>query len=716
MLTAGALPLYGDLGKERRVTSKARPQSFSGERATVTLLVLAALLILALRPVDAGAAIALRSTASGHNAGGSSLILPAPSGVAAGDVLVATADVTHAATITPPSGWASVRSDLHPSGNQLRQATFVRVATASEPATYTWAFSAAHAAAGGILAYSGVDAVSPVAASSGQPATASTQVVAPSVAPTTAGGVLVAIFGVAATRAITPPSGMAGRVADGAAIAAGEKTSVATADQTLPLAGPTGSRVATVATATDGIGQLVALRPAAPSSGDTTPPSVALTAPAGGATVSGTVTVAATASDNVGVASVQFQLDGAAIGAPDTSSPYALAWNTTTVADGSHYLTAVAKDAAGNATTAARVSLTVANNAPASTIFNTTPLYTTLNHSQYGTYVGATQACDLTGLPGIRSGSDHAISFVSGGATYQGCYSINENVGAPMPPGGKRPAVFVFPPGYPRPASTSAEVNVAGNVPQGIMAQGKQKGWDMIYLGLFKFSGGTYEFTYDQVYADYTRAAIADLIAQHQTDPSRIYSFGTSGGGREPTFMACHISDLFSAVVALGGRIHGPALNGTVATYDRCGRPANPISQMYVYANQAQNPQGSPVENYHVHVTPTHTSLTSADIANIVTLPSPQQNHYAMEHVGEAFAYWNGCANNLVGRTAQNVTVGIAPNTSPNTQLWQWTACGDKRGGTSGDVDLYILPGPHGIEPRVMDDGRAFQFLDDHVG
>ena len=40
-----------------------------------------------------------------------------------------------------------------------------------------------------------------------------------------------------------------------------------------------------------------------------------MTAPAAGATVSGTVSVSATASDNVGVVGVQFLLDGANLGA-----------------------------------------------------------------------------------------------------------------------------------------------------------------------------------------------------------------------------------------------------------------------------------------------------------------------------------------------------------------------------------------------------------------
>src|SRR5262249_25439186 len=94
---------------------------------------------------------------------------------------------------------------------------------------------------------------------------------------------------------------------------------------------------------------------------DTTAPTVSLTSPTAGATVSGTITVSANASDNVGVVGVQFKLDGANLGAEDTASPYTVSWNTTGVANGSHTLTAVARDAAGNVTTAAAVPVTVNN-------------------------------------------------------------------------------------------------------------------------------------------------------------------------------------------------------------------------------------------------------------------------------------------------------------------------------------------------------------------
>jgi hypothetical protein len=105
---------------------------------------------------------------------------------------------------------------------------------------------------------------------------------------------------------------------------------------------------------------IAALPTTSPS--DTVAPTVSLTAPAGGASVSGTsVTVSATAADNVGVAGVQFRLDGVNLGAEDTTAPYSISWNTTLTGNGSHNLTAVARDAATNSTVSAPVTVTVAN-------------------------------------------------------------------------------------------------------------------------------------------------------------------------------------------------------------------------------------------------------------------------------------------------------------------------------------------------------------------
>jgi hypothetical protein len=82
-------------------------------------------------------------------------------------------------------------------------------------------------------------------------------------------------------------------------------------------------------------------------SADTQAPSVSITNPADGATVSGTVSVTASASDNVGVTQVRFYVDGS-LKTTDTSSPYSYSWDTTGYSDDSHTVQAVAYDAAGN--------------------------------------------------------------------------------------------------------------------------------------------------------------------------------------------------------------------------------------------------------------------------------------------------------------------------------------------------------------------------------
>ena len=95
--------------------------------------------------------------------------------------------------------------------------------------------------------------------------------------------------------------------------------------------------------------------------GDTTKPTVTLTAPAASSTVSSTVTFRANATDNVGVAGVQFKVDGANVGAEDTTAPYSISWNSTTATNGTHNIRAVARDAAGNTRWSAVRSVTVSN-------------------------------------------------------------------------------------------------------------------------------------------------------------------------------------------------------------------------------------------------------------------------------------------------------------------------------------------------------------------
>jgi len=98
-------------------------------------------------------------------------------------------------------------------------------------------------------------------------------------------------------------------------------------------------------------------------------PRVTVTSPTSGSIVSGTIAVTARVSGigSLTVAGVEFYVDGNLIDR-DTTAPYSVPWDTKTVGDGSRTLTAVARDAVGNGTTSAPVTVTVDNIAPTVTI------------------------------------------------------------------------------------------------------------------------------------------------------------------------------------------------------------------------------------------------------------------------------------------------------------------------------------------------------------
>jgi len=100
---------------------------------------------------------------------------------------------------------------------------------------------------------------------------------------------------------------------------------------------------------------------ASPTS-DTTPPTIEITDPGAGSIVSATVAVAATATDNRAVASVQFYLDNLPLGSAITTPPFMTSWDTTTASNGSqHTLTATAIDTSVNTASSAPISVTVDN-------------------------------------------------------------------------------------------------------------------------------------------------------------------------------------------------------------------------------------------------------------------------------------------------------------------------------------------------------------------
>lgn len=99
----------------------------------------------------------------------------------------------------------------------------------------------------------------------------------------------------------------------------------------------------------------------APPTGDTTPPVVTMTAPAPNSTHESATTVSATATDNLGVASVEFMLDGVLLAAADTQAPYSASLDPSSYPTGFYTVSARARDAAGNLGVSGGVSVFLRN-------------------------------------------------------------------------------------------------------------------------------------------------------------------------------------------------------------------------------------------------------------------------------------------------------------------------------------------------------------------
>jgi subtilisin family serine protease len=148
------------------------------------------------------------------------------------------------------------------------------------------------------------------------------------------------------------------------------------------------------------------------SPGDTTPPTVSITSPTNGSTVSGSVSVAANATDNVGVARVEFYVDGN-LKNTDSTLPYSWSWDSTTVANGSHAISAKAFDAAGNSALDS-VTVTVANG---DTTPPSTPTSLTASAAAYNrvnlSWTAGTDNVGVTGYWIVRNGTTIASSTIN---------------------------------------------------------------------------------------------------------------------------------------------------------------------------------------------------------------------------------------------------------------------------------------------------------------
>ncbi len=214
----------------------------------------------------AEAAIAFRSAASvDQNGQANSIIINRPAGTSKGDVLIAIIAVRpNTATITAPAGFTLVNRQDNTAGSVSSEAVYSKVATNSEPATYTWSFSANTGNAGGIMAFSGADNATPINVSAGALTAASTTTfVAPSVTTTVTNTMIVTAHEYSSSDRWTAPGGMT-EALDVASLPVPDALGLAVLGsyKTQAAAGATGTFTATAASNADtGAGITLALKP-----------------------------------------------------------------------------------------------------------------------------------------------------------------------------------------------------------------------------------------------------------------------------------------------------------------------------------------------------------------------------------------------------------------------------------------------------------------------
>jgi thermitase len=150
---------------------------------------------------------------------------------------------------------------------------------------------------------------------------------------------------------------------------------------------------------------------------DTTPPTVSISSPANSATVSGTIQIQGTATDNVGVTTITFCVDGQVITSA-TSSPFLVSWNTVNISNGTHTLTVKASDAAGNVGSAS-ISLNVNNPVVVDTIPPVISITKPLNGAVVSGNVQITAAAtDNVGVSQVSIYIDGVLSCTDTAAPY----------------------------------------------------------------------------------------------------------------------------------------------------------------------------------------------------------------------------------------------------------------------------------------------------------
>lgn len=192
---------------------------------------------------------------------------------------------------------------------------------------------------------------------------------------------------------------------------------------------------------------------------DNDPPTVTITQPTNGAIVGGTISILATASDNIGVASVEF-LDGTTSIFIDNTPPYSASWSTALTIDGTHTITTKALDAAGNSASD-MITVTVDNQAPTapSSLTGTPASPTQIDLS----WTASSDNTAVTGYQIFRdntpvatvTGTTYSDTALSAGTTYTYFIKAFDVAGNVSPPSSSITAVT--------PSLPSASINISSH-------------------------------------------------------------------------------------------------------------------------------------------------------------------------------------------------------------------------------------------------------------
>lgn len=184
-----------------------------------------------------------------------------PGGVQAGDVIVATIDVSGTAAVAAPGGWAAaIQNGV--AGTAMRQVVFVHTVgnLANEGTPYLFTFGAKSTVSGMIVAYRGVHPTEPVLVSGSTSRTNANTIPLPELQNPIAGSLLVGALGIATNATITAPTGML--LQSSASLPSPVKVRAALTDDVLESTGSTGARTAATSKAGNSIGQALILNPA----------------------------------------------------------------------------------------------------------------------------------------------------------------------------------------------------------------------------------------------------------------------------------------------------------------------------------------------------------------------------------------------------------------------------------------------------------------------